>query len=63
MSNRNQQFNEEDVDVFSDYTLERKDRRRNRQNTKKNKASKKKRDKNKDMNEFDDLSYEEFFGR
>ena len=63
MSNRNQQVGDDDVDAFGDYSLERKDRRRDRQHTKKNKSSKKKRNKRKDMNEFDDLSYEEFFGR
>jgi len=61
MSNRNQSF-DDDADVFTDYSLDRKDRRRNRQQKKK--KSDKKRDKRKnDMNEFDDLSYEEFFGR
>lgn len=61
MSNRNQSF-DDDTDVYADYSLDRKDRRRNRQQKKK--KSDKKRDKRKnDMNEFDDLSYEEFFGR
>lgn len=60
MSNRNQPI-DDDADVFTDYSLDRKDRRRNRQQKKK---SDKKRNKRKnDMNEFDDLSYEEFFGR
>jgi hypothetical protein len=61
MSNRNQSF-DDDTDVYADYSLDRKDRRRSRQQKKK--KSDKKRDKRKnDMNEFDDLSYEEFFGQ
>jgi hypothetical protein len=61
MSNRNQSL-DDDTDVYADYSLDRKDRRRSRQQKKK--KSDKKRDKRKnDMNEFDDLSYEEFFGR
>jgi hypothetical protein len=61
MSNRNQSL-DDDTDVYADYSLDRKDRRRSRQQKKK--KSDKKRDKRKnDLNEFDDLSYEEFFGR
>ena len=61
MSNRNQPV-DDDVDVFTDYSLDRKDRRRSRQQKKK-KSDKKRAKRKNDLNEFDDLSYEEFFGR
>lgn len=62
MSNRNQSL-DDDTDVYADYSLDRKDRRRSRQQKKKKSDKKRNKSKNNNMNEFDDLSYEEFFGR